>query len=182
MKIKIAALLSLTLWIFGGLYFYTSVVKKNRTSKHRLVASNQLSTNETTVNELIVDSTSVVQTIDSLSNRNTFVPKTINTGFNLTDFTPDEDLKAYANQLHDFLMDNPNKILHIIGHTDSVGDDEVNQWLSEQRANSVKKYFTDLGIKQTQIIATAKGETEPIATNSTIEGRQKNRRIELLIK
>ena len=79
-------------------------------------------------------------------------------------------------------MDNPNKILHIIGHTDSVGDDEVNQWLSEQRANSVKKYFTDLGIKQTQIIATAKGETEPIATNSTIEGRQKNRRIELLIK
>ena len=102
MKIKIAALLSLTLWIFGGLYFYTSVVKKNRTSKHRLVASNQLSTNETTVNELIVDSTSVVQTIDSLSNRNTFVPKTINTGFNLTDFTPDEDLKAYANQLHDF--------------------------------------------------------------------------------
>jgi outer membrane protein OmpA-like peptidoglycan-associated protein len=80
------------------------------------------------------------------------------------------------------LTNNPNKKLHILGHTDSTGDDEVNIWVSQQRANTLKKYFIDLGIDENQIIAIAKGETEPLDTNSSIEGRRKNRRIELIIK
>ena len=186
MKIKIATFLSLAIWICGGLYFYTNFVKSNRAAQHQLISPNGLSTNKPTANELDIDSTSVVQTIDSLSSVSTTIqytlePKTINTGFNLTDFTPDEDFKAYANQILDYLINNPDKTLNIIGHTDSVGDDEVNFWVSQQRANTVENYFINLGIKSTQILVTAKGELEPIDTNNTIEGRRKNRRVELII-
>ena len=187
MKIKIAAILSLTIWISGGLYFYTSFVKKNRAAQHQIATPIKQSAIEKKTNEAGIDSTKVVKTIDSLSNSTTtnqytLEPRTINTGFNLTDFTPDEDFRTYAKKIQAHLTNNPNKKLHILGHTDSTGDDEVNIWVSQQRANTLKKYFIDLGIDENQIIAIAKGETEPLDTNSSIEGRRKNRRIELIIK
>jgi len=72
--------------------------------------------------------------------------------------------------------------LEIQGHTDNKGGDDYNQKLSEDRANAVKKYLVDKGIKAERIIAKGFGLTKPIATNDTPEGREKNRRVEFIIR
>ena len=69
----------------------------------------------------------------------------------------------------------------IIGHTDSVGKDEANQKLSEGRANEVMKDLIERGIAADRIEAEGRGETQPIDTNDTEEGRQNNRRVEIEI-
>jgi OOP family OmpA-OmpF porin len=68
------------------------------------------------------------------------------------------------------------------GHTDSVGTDAYNQKLSERRANSVKEYMVSKGIPAAKITTLGKGETQPIATNKTAEGRAKNRRVDIEFK
>jgi outer membrane protein OmpA-like peptidoglycan-associated protein len=73
--------------------------------------------------------------------------------------------------------------LHVTveGHTDSVGTDEYNQQLSERRAQAVRDYFVQEGINQAAVEAHGYGKSEPIATNDTPEGRQQNRRVELIL-
>jgi outer membrane protein OmpA-like peptidoglycan-associated protein len=75
----------------------------------------------------------------------------------------------------------PSLHLAVEGHTDSVGSDEYNQNLSQQRANSVRDYFVQQGIPAGSIEARGFGKTEPIASNDTSEGRQQNRRVELIL-
>jgi outer membrane protein OmpA-like peptidoglycan-associated protein len=70
----------------------------------------------------------------------------------------------------------------IIGHTDSMGKRTYNQQLSLQRANTVKKYFIQQGILKNKIETRGYGEKKPIADNRTKEGREKNRRIQILIQ
>ena len=75
----------------------------------------------------------------------------------------------------------PDASILIEGHTDSVGSDEVNQKISEQRASSVATALKkDYGVKN-NISAIGKGKTEPIASNATAEGRAKNRRVEVIL-
>jgi outer membrane protein OmpA-like peptidoglycan-associated protein len=71
--------------------------------------------------------------------------------------------------------------LQISGHTDNVGDDQKNLILSKKRAEAVKNYMMTQGIDATRLYALYFGETMPIATNDTPEGRQKNRRVEMKI-
>lgn len=73
--------------------------------------------------------------------------------------------------------------LHVAveGHTDSVGSDDYNQQLSEHRAQAVRDYFVQQGINSASVDAHGYGKTEPIATNDTAEGRQQNRRVELIL-
>ena len=75
-----------------------------------------------------------------------------------------------------------NKSCVIIGHTDNEGSKEFNQQLSLQRAFSVQKYFIKYGIPEKNIECIGKGESEPIDSNNTDEGKQKNRRVELILK
>jgi outer membrane protein OmpA-like peptidoglycan-associated protein len=75
----------------------------------------------------------------------------------------------------------PSLHLAVEGHTDSVGGDEYNQNLSERRAESVRDYFVQQGIPAGTIVARGFGKTEPIASNDTPEGRQQNRRVELIL-
>lgn len=67
------------------------------------------------------------------------------------------------------------------GHTDSTGPDAYNQKLSERRANSVKEYLVSRGVPADRIYTEGKGESEPVATNATREGRAQNRRVEIEI-
>jgi OOP family OmpA-OmpF porin len=67
------------------------------------------------------------------------------------------------------------------GHTDSIGTEQYNQGLSERRANSVKSYLIDKGVPADRIYAEGKGETQPVATNKTREGRAQNRRVEITL-
>jgi outer membrane protein OmpA-like peptidoglycan-associated protein len=75
----------------------------------------------------------------------------------------------------------PGLKLGIEGNTDSVGGDAYNQGLSERRAESVRSYLTEQGIPASSMTAVGFGKTQPIASNDTAEGRQQNRRVELVV-
>ena len=68
------------------------------------------------------------------------------------------------------------------GHTDSIGTEHYNQKLSERRAAAVKAYLVSKGIPAAKVTTIGKGETQPVATNKTKEGRQKNRRVDIEFK
>jgi outer membrane protein OmpA-like peptidoglycan-associated protein len=71
--------------------------------------------------------------------------------------------------------------MQVEGHTDSVGGDDYNQQLSEQRAMSVRDYLTHAGIPVASVTSRGFGKTQPVASNTTGSGRQQNRRVELVI-
>lgn len=75
----------------------------------------------------------------------------------------------------------PGLHLEVEGHTDSVGGDDYNQQLSEKRAGAVRDYLVQQGISADGIVARGLGKTQPVATNDTAEGRQQNRRVELVL-
>jgi outer membrane protein OmpA-like peptidoglycan-associated protein len=75
----------------------------------------------------------------------------------------------------------PSLHVAVEGHTDSIGGDDYNQQLSEHRAQSVRDYLVQQGISNGAIEARGFGKTEPIASNDTAEGRQQNRRVELVL-
>jgi outer membrane protein OmpA-like peptidoglycan-associated protein len=75
----------------------------------------------------------------------------------------------------------PDLRLAIEGNTDSVGSDATNQVLSEQRANSVRDYMVKENIPSASMTSQGFGKTQPVATNDTAEGRQQNRRVEMVV-
>ena len=75
----------------------------------------------------------------------------------------------------------PDTNLVVVGHTDNTGSDSYNQRLSEQRAYAVKDYLVSNGVGGTRLEARGLGESRPIATNESTDGRQQNRRVEVLI-
>src|SRR5215475_7901110 len=75
----------------------------------------------------------------------------------------------------------PGLHLEVEGHTDSVGGEEYNQRLSENRAGAVRDYLVQQGIAGDGIVARGLGKTQPVASNDTPEGRQQNRRVELVL-
>jgi outer membrane protein OmpA-like peptidoglycan-associated protein len=75
----------------------------------------------------------------------------------------------------------PTLTLGIEGNTDSVGSDAYNQGLSERRAEAVRSYLAQQGVPESSMTAKGLGEAQPIASNSTAEGRQQNRRVELIV-
>jgi outer membrane protein OmpA-like peptidoglycan-associated protein len=79
----------------------------------------------------------------------------------------------------EYLKNNPLVTAHIFGHADSTGPTAYNQTLSEKRAQSVINYLVAKGISPDRLTARGFGESQPVAPNSTREGRQKNRRVEL---
>ena len=84
-------------------------------------------------------------------------------------------------RLSGIVASHPGLVLQVEGHTDSVGSDEFNQKLSEQRAEAVRDYLISQGLDQGTITAVGLGKTMPIADNTTAEGRQKNRRVEIIV-
>jgi outer membrane protein OmpA-like peptidoglycan-associated protein len=75
----------------------------------------------------------------------------------------------------------PSLRLSVEGHTDSIGTDDYNQQLSEKRAEAVRDYLVQQGISSDAVIASGFGKTAPVASNDTPEGRQQNRRVELVL-
>jgi len=69
----------------------------------------------------------------------------------------------------------------VYGHTDSTGSDAYNQALSERRADSVASYLVSRGVESARLEALGYGETQPIASNDTVEGRSQNRRVEIKV-
>jgi len=71
--------------------------------------------------------------------------------------------------------------IHVLGHTDNTGTDEYNMTLSKKRAAAVEDYLIDLDVAGSRLSKIGLGETDPIATNETAEGRALNRRVEITI-
>jgi OmpA-OmpF porin, OOP family len=101
------------------------------------------------------------------------------------DFDKSNIREADRNELEKglkFIKKYPKAKIRLEGHTDSVGTDAYNQGLSERRAAATKKYFVDEGkIDGKRISTIGYGESKPVASNKTSEGRAKNRRVEILI-
>lgn len=89
--------------------------------------------------------------------------------------------KGELSKLTGILKEQNNKKVRVDGHTDATGTAEYNVWLSEKRAASVKKYLEDAGIAASRISIKGLGQTKPVSDNKTPDGRQKNRRVEVII-
>lgn len=79
------------------------------------------------------------------------------------------------------LNQNPITTVTIIGHTDSTGSDAINNPLSVDRANAARDYLVGRGVAFQRIATDGRGSREPIASNSTEQGRAKNRRVEIYV-
>lgn len=99
--------------------------------------------------------------------------------FGSDNITPEGQL--ILDDVASILAEHPEFSASIEGHTDSVGNDETNFNLSQQRAQSVLNYLSGKGIQTERLNATGYGETSPIATNDSKEGRALNRRIEFVV-
>jgi outer membrane protein OmpA-like peptidoglycan-associated protein len=94
-------------------------------------------------------------------------------------------LKAGAREklakISGIMLAHPGLQMQIEGHTDAVGTDDFNQQLSERRAGMVRDFLIDQGVAASTITARGFGKTQPVASNDTSEGRQRNRRVELVV-
>ena len=99
--------------------------------------------------------------------------------FNSTEILPagKDNLRQLATSLDKY----PNSDVLIVGHTDSVGTDAYNLDLSQRRALAASAYLQSLGVPAARLQTQGKGESEPIASNDTDDGRQRNRRVEIAI-
>lgn len=87
------------------------------------------------------------------------------------------DLRTLANSINQY----PNTTVNVIGHTDNVGEAAFNFDLSQRRAQAVTSVLLNAGVAPNRIRSIGRGEDAPIATNLTAEGRQQNRRVEIVI-
>lgn len=73
-------------------------------------------------------------------------------------------------------------IIHVIGHTDSTGSEAYNQQLSEKRANAVARFLNQNGVERQRLYMDGRGELQPVASNRSAAGRDRNRRVEIYLK
>lgn len=99
-----------------------------------------------------------------------------------SDLILDKELVVYATELKKLLKENPSKKVTIIGHTDNVGNAEDNFRIGLKKSRQIKWYLTARrGIQRSKITAISRGESTPIEDNSSIWGRKKNNRIEIIV-
>jgi adhesin transport system outer membrane protein len=105
----------------------------------------------------------------------------LNLGVNFKYYSAKIDKKSWANieRFANFVKKNKRYKIHVVGHTSSKGDADLNKRLSLKRAKAVKEALVKLGIDSARITTEGRGEEEPIADNSTPEGKYMNRRVEV---
>ncbi len=89
--------------------------------------------------------------------------------------------KSTLRDLAEVLVDYPDTDIVVEGHTDATGTDSYNQALSVRRARAVRDFLMDSGVVGSRISSLGLGESQPVASNDTAEGRQLNRRVEIEI-
>ncbi len=101
--------------------------------------------------------------------------------FDVDSSTLKPQFRSTLDQIAGSMNQYPNSLIDVYGHTDSTGSDQYNQALSERRASTVANYLVMQGVSAARIRSQGYGETMPIASNDTIEGRARNRRVEIKI-
>ncbi len=107
------------------------------------------------------------------------MPSGITFAYDKADVQP--QFQPTLNDVAQVLAEYPKTYIDVYGHTDSDGSDAYNQALSERRAQSVATYLTARGVQSARIATRGYGETQPIASNTTEEGKAQNRRVEIKI-
>ena len=92
------------------------------------------------------------------------------------------DARYTAREIAEVLSKVPSRQISIDGHTASIGSEQYNQRLSESRARSVAREITSAGVSREHVRIRGRGEQDPIASNRTESGRQRNRRVEVIIE
>jgi OOP family OmpA-OmpF porin len=90
--------------------------------------------------------------------------------------------EAILDQAVGVMNEHPSINVSVEGHTDSVGSDQYNLGLGQRRADSVESYLVSRGISASRLSTVSHGESKPVASNDTAEGRAENRRVELIVQ
>ena len=128
--------------------------------------------------QLLAQLNSILQTRDSARG---LIVNMSDVLFDTGSYTLKSGAREKLAKISGIVLAHPGLNLQIEGHTDSVGSDEMNQQLSERRADSVRDFLAEQGVPGSAITAKGFGKTQPVASNDTAEGRQRNRRVELVV-
>lgn len=101
--------------------------------------------------------------------------------FDVGSATLKPEFRATLDKVAESLIQYPDSLIDVYGHTDSTGSDAFNQTLSESRARTVLNYLVSRGVPAARVRSQGFGETMPVASNDTVEGRAQNRRVEIKI-
>lgn len=98
--------------------------------------------------------------------------------FDYDKFNIKEEYHSQLNEIKKIILSHSDLRILVIGHTDSDGSNAYNDMLSKKRAESIIKFFTTKGLRRDRIVIDFKGETDPVDSNATAEGKSKNRRVD----
>ncbi len=175
--------LVLMLWMGGSTYYYVCKIKKD-CEKNKATVIYEIQKPETESiekKEIVVEEPaekSKKEIIEELKEKITAgytvydFPKNSNTNNNIK-----SDFVDFANNLKLYLSENPSQKIEIIGYTDNTGSAETNIFFGKKRALFIKNKLTEVGISGKHFIVKSQGEKNPIASNNTEAGRNKNRRV-----
>ncbi|RDB44638.1 cell envelope biogenesis protein OmpA [Halomonas sp. DQ26W] len=107
------------------------------------------------------------------------MPSSVTFGFDSSELTP--SARNALNDVSSILTQYTDTRVNIAGHTDSTGDAGYNQRLSERRAEAVGNYLTQNGVTRNRLYMTGYGASQPVASNTTEDGRAQNRRVEITL-
>lgn len=151
-------------------YYYIDLVSLERTDVPKI---------EKGQNVQVIKQPIVKEETDKIELNKEYTFSNVVFDFNSTELS--ENAKVEIVSIHQFLEKNIDAKILISGHTDNIGTSDFNQKLSENRAKSVADFFVFLGLDNSRISAIGYGNTNPISTNDTEEGRNKNRRVSFKI-
>jgi outer membrane protein OmpA-like peptidoglycan-associated protein len=120
--------------------------------------------------------------VDKLPNDVVRITMTSQTAFDTNSANIKPGFDTTMDKLADVVVRYAKTTLTVVGHTDNVGSNDYNQKLSERRAHSVAQYFESKRVDPVRLAISGKGESAPIASNSSEAGRQQNRRVEIYVE
>lgn len=146
----------------GGGYLWSRHMEKQKAEMEQATQGTGVTVSQTADNRLKLD-----------------IPSDVSFDTNRYDIKP--NLRPILDRFATTLNENPVTTVTIIGHTDSTGTDAINNPLSVNRAASTRDYLVARGVAANRIAIDGRGSREPIADNSTVEGRAQNRRVEVFV-
>ena len=181
---------ALILWIAGASYCYVCEIRGNclksdqpGTAYRLKVANSQGETKYKSDTAGIPEASPVIDTLTIIEDYlNKAGKRIIYFGFAQSEAVLDAGTIEFIENSCYFLNHHPEARIHITGHSDSRGTKEGNLRFSRLRVEYLEKILASTGIKSDQVVLKAKGDTEPIASNQTEEGRTLNRRAEITIQ
>jgi outer membrane protein OmpA-like peptidoglycan-associated protein len=146
----------------GGGYIWSKKMQEQKAAMEKATAGTGVAVSQTADNRLKLD-----------------IPSDVSFDVGRSAIKP--NFAPVLNHFATSLNQNTVTTVTIIGHTDSTGSDAINNPLSVDRANAARDYLVSRGVARTRIVTDGRGSREPVADNSTQQGRDKNRRVEIYV-